>query len=362
MMNEVPVDHTSAVAIPVVPSQTEITFRDCFQDHVDTPSHTVFEGQGVTAEAPLVTIAVPTFQRAALLTETIRSALAQDFIGTVEVLVVDNDPASSERALLERVPEIRTANLRYVVNERNIGMFGNWNRCIELARGAWITILNDDDLIDPNYLTQMFAAIRGNPAIDGIICRKRFLDQRPAAPSRDRGRLKQLAARAWLGLRFQTRPARPIGFNKLYWGGMLGNSAGFLFRPEQARRIGGFYPEEFPGADHWFYIRFTKLFRLWQHRAVAASIRIANNESAKPTTLEGFVLDFHRMQVILAGSEVPSWWLRLAPLMHARHLVEIRQFWRKEFDTTDVERKLGIKLTRDRPWLLWSIRALLRGY
>lgn len=338
---------------------SDIPFRDCFADFADVPSRCVHEGP---ASSPLVTIAIPTFQRVELLAETVRSALGQRFDGETEIIIVDNDPISDPDGLLSRVPEASTANLRYFVNAENIGMFGNWNRCIELARGTWMTILNDDDLLDSDYLARMFATLRGNPQIDGIICRKRYLDQRPEAGSHDYTGIKRLASRGWLEARFRGKNARRIDFDKLFWGGMLGNSAGFLFRPGDARTIGGFYPEEYPGADHWFYIRFAKLFQLWQHRATAASIRIATNESAKRSTLEGFVRDFRRMQLILAGAEVPRWWLRFSPLMIERHRIEIRKFWNQEFTRSEVEQAVGIKLTRDRPWVLWTIRALLGGF
>ncbi|MBW4330267.1 glycosyltransferase family 2 protein [Stakelama sp. CBK3Z-3] len=346
-------------AVSVTRSDSEIPFRDAIGDYAHVSSRCVFE-HGVAE--PFVIIAIPTFQRPELLAEAVRSAIAQEFDKPVGIVIVDNDPNGTADDLLARVPEARTANLRYFVNDENIGMFGNWNRCIELAHGEWMTLLNDDDLIDAGFLSQMFAAIRRDTRIDGILCRKRYLDQRPDAVSRDHSGLKKIAAKSWSALRFQGKSVRRIGFEKLFWGGMLGNSAGFLFRPQDARRIGGFYPEEYPAADYWFYIRFNKLFALWQHRAIAASIRFAANESAKRMTLESFMRDFRLTQEMLAGTEVPRWWLRFSPLMIARHRVEIQKFWGQEFTSEEVEQIVGVKPGKDRPWLLWSIRALLRGF
>jgi hypothetical protein len=43
------------------------------------------------------------------------------------------------------------SRLRFERNERNLGLFGNFNRCIELARGSLIHILHSDDTIPPGF-------------------------------------------------------------------------------------------------------------------------------------------------------------------------------------------------------------------
>lgn len=49
--------------------------------------------------------------------------------------------------------------LTYYKNEANLGLFGNWNRCIELAKGKWVCLLHSDDLLMPNYLRELKNAI-----------------------------------------------------------------------------------------------------------------------------------------------------------------------------------------------------------
>jgi len=41
--------------------------------------------------------------------------------------------------------------LKYVRNPKNLGLFGNFNRCVELASGDYIHILHSDDYIDPTF-------------------------------------------------------------------------------------------------------------------------------------------------------------------------------------------------------------------
>lgn len=49
--------------------------------------------------------------------------------------------------------------LTYYKNKANLGLFGNWNRCIELAKGKWVCLLHSDDLLMPNYLRELKNAI-----------------------------------------------------------------------------------------------------------------------------------------------------------------------------------------------------------
>jgi hypothetical protein len=53
-------------------------------------------------------------------------------------------------------------------NEFNIGLYGNWNKCLTLAKGKWITILNDDDLLENNFLTEVSCLILSDSRINII--------------------------------------------------------------------------------------------------------------------------------------------------------------------------------------------------
>ena len=40
----------------------------------------------------------------------------------------------------------------YMKNEENIGMFGNWNRALEVTRTKYVVLLHDDDWLTENYI------------------------------------------------------------------------------------------------------------------------------------------------------------------------------------------------------------------
>jgi GT2 family glycosyltransferase len=335
--------------------------RNAFADHAHVSTRLVFEGND--ARPPLVTIAVPTFRRFDLLVEAVESALAQEFDRVVEVIVVDNDPETDGPArLAERLPQLRAANFRYYVNAENIGMFGNWNRCIELGRGAWHTLLNDDDLLDRDFTRTMFRALDRNPAIDALICRKRTLDERPGRALPPTGGARRLAQRAWLEARFGGRTTRRISPRLLFWGGVIGNTVGLIARKRDLVALGGYQPEEYPTADWYLQVRLAVRLRFHLHRSMLASIRIAVNESMGPEMWKGFFRNGRRMHLILAGTKLPGWWRHLSPHLLEIYRADARDGLGYELSRDEVGRELGVRL-RSMPRLTFvALRLMLRGY
>jgi hypothetical protein len=91
---------------------------------------------------PRFTIGIPTFNRATLLAESLRTAVNQSY-GDLEIIVSDN--ASSDRT-----PDIVQPfgpRIRYVRNETNLGATANFFRLVELASGEYFSWLQDDDCI-----------------------------------------------------------------------------------------------------------------------------------------------------------------------------------------------------------------------
>ena len=317
--------------------------------------------QGSDAQQPLVTIAIPTYRRPDLLIEAVESALSQRFERPFEIIIVDNDPESTgAAALVERLPELLDRSFRYLINRENLGMFGNFNRCIQLARGEWLTIVNDDDILYPDYLAKMFAALETDSAIDGIVCLKRGFNERYEAATQS-SLPRQLAKRALLELFFAGRQTRRLTVDKFFWGAVGGNMVGFLFPTRHARALGGFYPEEYP-SDAWFYARFAKHYDLRQHRAVATGIRFAANESAKPGTLKAFLSNYQQLHETLLQAEVPRWWRLFSPLVLARDRAEFSAFWGVDIPDEEMEQMLNRRLPPHRPSLLWAVRLLTRGF
>ena len=94
-----------------------------------------------------ITVAIPVFNRAHLIGETIQSVLNQDY-QLFDLLVVDDGSSDNTVQVVSEFCE-QDNRVRLVKNSLNLGLTRNWNRCIELAEGSLIQLLLSDDLMDP---------------------------------------------------------------------------------------------------------------------------------------------------------------------------------------------------------------------
>jgi glycosyltransferase involved in cell wall biosynthesis len=106
----------------------------------------------VTALPELVSILIPTYNRAGVIETTIRSALAQTH-PAIEVVVVDNASTDETWARIQAVANV-DPRVRAFRNERNLGPVANWLACARLAQGRCSKILWSDDLIAPSFVTR----------------------------------------------------------------------------------------------------------------------------------------------------------------------------------------------------------------
>ncbi|HEX8135978.1 MAG TPA: glycosyltransferase [Pyrinomonadaceae bacterium] len=98
-----------------------------------------------------VSVCIPTFNGARWILDSINSALSQTFPPS-EILVVDD---GSTDDTVEIVRAVRDERIRLVLNERNLGLARNWNRCVELARGQFVKFLFQDDILYPQCIERM---------------------------------------------------------------------------------------------------------------------------------------------------------------------------------------------------------------
>lgn len=118
------------------------------------------------------TIAIPVFNRERMIRHALDSALAQR-APNLEILVVDN--CSTDRTW-EVLQSYKTPHLRLVRNDTNLGLFGNFNRCLDLAQGKYLRFLCSDDILSPDCLETEMRLMEANPTVALLTTRGRRVD------------------------------------------------------------------------------------------------------------------------------------------------------------------------------------------
>ena len=112
-----------------------------------------------------VSVIVATVNRPELLRQAIRSALAQDYPGPVEVLVVFDRVQAQSLTDIE-VPPLRS--LLTVENHRTPGLAGARNTGILAASGTYVAFCDDDDEWHPRKLTLQLAEWQKDPSAAAV--------------------------------------------------------------------------------------------------------------------------------------------------------------------------------------------------
>lgn len=122
-------------------------------------------GQPLTAESPIVSFCIPTYNRGRYLgslLDTLRSELA-DFPYTWEVVVADN--ASPDHTGEVVAARMDTLPLRYHRHASNIGGFPNWQFVMSQAQGRYVVYISDDDSILGAQVAAAIAEMEADPEI-----------------------------------------------------------------------------------------------------------------------------------------------------------------------------------------------------
>lgn len=112
---------------------------------------------------PTITVAIPSYNKEAQIARAIESVL-ENAPEIDRIIVVDNH--STDRTL--EIAKRYEPRVTCFQNEENIGMSGNFNRCIELCTTDWLMIFHADDEMLPGAIEKYRALIEKHPDL-GLI-------------------------------------------------------------------------------------------------------------------------------------------------------------------------------------------------
>jgi glycosyltransferase involved in cell wall biosynthesis len=174
---------------------------------------------------PLLSVMIPTFNRAEHLGQALASVLRQD-LGSdqMQIEVVDNASTIGDSEAQTRTTGHN--RVAYHRQPRNLGMVGNWNSCLERARGQWVHILHDDDYLLDGFYAEVLRLIR---------------EKSPEAISIRCFGVNGEGVRQWEGHDLSgSGPDRP---RDSFLTGMPVQCGGMVVRRDIYERLGGFRPE-----------------------------------------------------------------------------------------------------------------------
>jgi GT2 family glycosyltransferase len=208
----------------------------------------------------LFTITIPVFNRYEFFEEAIASALNQSV--RCSVIVVDNN--SDHNKFEEYVTQLNDPLVTYHRNEKNLGMVGNWNRCIELANTPWVSILHDDDALHPDFIKSILRVIKYNPDAGLIAGKVKVGYQQPES-------FKYYAKK---------NPRFKFIKNTFFLYRNLSPFPGVAFKRALVEKAGFFDPSLHPVADLYFWYRLTCISKTAIIEDLLAFYRISSTQES----------------------------------------------------------------------------------
>lgn len=126
---------------------------------------------------PRLSVMIPAYEPGSYLVETLRSILAQDMgRQAMQIAIVDDaSPTVDVAALIATVAPAGRIEIHR--NATNLGLAGNWNRSIELARGELVHLLHQDDVIFPGFYARLLEGFAANAGVGMAFCRHAYVDE-----------------------------------------------------------------------------------------------------------------------------------------------------------------------------------------
>jgi len=138
---------------------------------------------------PIVSVLIPTRNRARIVPETIKSVLQQTW-GDFE-LVISNNHSKDDTATVLQEFAARDARIRLITPPEEFAMTDHWNWAWAQLSGTYGTFLSDDDIWEPTFLQTVVEIAQKHPEID--VVGTGFTHWHPSDPSKTAPREAKLA-------------------------------------------------------------------------------------------------------------------------------------------------------------------------
>jgi len=205
---------------------------------------------------PLVSICIPTYNGQEFLEECLQSAINQTY-PNIEIVIVDDCSADDTSNIIVKYAA-RDTRIKIFHNEKNLGLVGNFNRCIQIAQGDWIKFLLQDDYLTDNCIETMLAGISEQDRI--VVCKRTFLLDEDMSEDKKRYYETEVVTFEKLGIISKT----PVFINPKQVAGMaagnicmnfIGEPTSVMFGKEIVNKMGHFNKDLAQICDLEYFLR-----------------------------------------------------------------------------------------------------------
>lgn len=198
---------------------------------------------------PFWSVMIPTYNSSTYLEETLFSILEQD-PGKEKMQIEIIDDCSKTNGALDTIHRLGLQDrVQYYQQTKNVGLAGNWNTCIEHARGEIVHILHQDDYIMPDFYAEMEKAFLQENSIGAAFCRCKVKNESFQTTEES--------------VLLQPNPGIPSNFLELITTKNRILTPSIVVRRNVYENLGGYYPGLYFALDWEMWIRIANTYPVW---------------------------------------------------------------------------------------------------
>jgi glycosyltransferase involved in cell wall biosynthesis len=266
---------------------------------------------------PFWSVMIPTYNpQADYLEETLKSVIQQDD-GPDEMQIEVIDDCSEDDTASEVTRRVGAGRVTFHREPENRGLANAWNRCIERARGEWVHLLHQDDIVLPGFYDRLRKGAEESRA-GAIFCRHAVVN----------------ATGHWLVMSELHResPGLLDDWHAKITVQCVIQCAAIAVRRSVYEQLGGFLPHLHYVADWEMWQRIASQFPVCFEPSILACYRLHPNSATSRLRLDAAdTRDVREMIDLTATYHTPArgralaskarlWWAQAA-VLHARELL-----------------------------------------
>jgi glycosyltransferase involved in cell wall biosynthesis len=319
----------------------------------------LISGKLETVQNPLVSIIITAYKRKDYIDEAINSAINQKNVNfNYEIIVIYDDP---DAVLDNKYQHIK--NIYFYRNIKNFGLYNSTNLAAKIAHGRYIAFLHDDDILYPEYLSEVYKFLTNKKHEPKCVLVNRDVTGLSVKKPVYKKILKCLLAVIFSPLflfRLMFRKSyKKItlreGLTYLLSNVYKAPSCGTLFEKEAFLNSGGFNQHFWPVSDYYFFLKFNKNYPIFMLRKKLACYRwldnLSQNKSVQFMGLEHFSEFFKSVQPVNSVNRYYSFFRN--EVLYAKFLMVNREYRNEIIDKyPELRQKNKVK------WLFFKIYNL----
>ncbi|MBV8883691.1 MAG: glycosyltransferase, partial [Chroococcidiopsidaceae cyanobacterium CP_BM_RX_35] len=241
---------------------------------------------------PLVSVMIPTYNpNLKYLEKTLRSVLEQE-LGVDEMQIEVVDDCSTQNDPETIVNEISRGRVQFYRQSRNLGIVANWNACIQRARGHWVHILHQDDLVLKGFYKCLQEASGKEPTVGAAFCRHSYIDEKDDC--------------LVLSLLERETPGVLSDWLELIATMQRVQFPSIIVRRSTYEELGGFCPQARSAADWEMWKRIAAHYPVWYEPELLASFRLHSASESSHLIMAGTNIADIRRAIEISKSYLPK--------------------------------------------------------